>query len=291
MNVIAAPFKQLVERRLWPLAVLLIAALAAVPMLLAHEPEAPAPSSVASSSAPAIAKAALATQPIVTVGDGVARDARRKVLGARKNPFKPKVTAKKVEAATAAEPAKPATSPETPVTVSPTTPTVVTPLAPKKTYELFSLRVRFGLSSDTELKARNLNRLKALPLAAFPALIYLGVLDDRRTAVFLVDHGATVQGDGDCNPSPEDCQTLHMRVGDIAFIDATFEGQQYQFQLELRKIRRKKTTDATALKATAKGGRNALRARVSRLGRLRYDAGKGTLKELSVKAYKAQLAR
>ena len=60
----AVPFRQLVERRLWPLAVLLVAALVAVPMLLSKEPATP----VAAVTATA-AGAQGDTQPIVSVGD------------------------------------------------------------------------------------------------------------------------------------------------------------------------------------------------------------------------------
>ena len=288
MNI-AAPFKQLVERRLWPLAVLLVAALAAVPMLLSKEPEAPMPATSAVQPSNATADAALATQPIVTVGDGAARDARRKVLGARKDPFKPEIRAKKPKVETPAAPAKSSsssskdsgssssggvTTPPTPVA-----PTPVTPTEPVKTYEVWSLKLRFGLSDAAELKTRNVKRLKALPSAAFPALIYLGVLEDHKTAVFLVDHGATVQGDGKCFPSADDCQTLHMKKGNIAFVDAAFEGQEFQFQIEMRGIVREKTTDAKAVTAEAKGGRDALRARMGRVGRLRFDASSGTVKK------------
>ena len=43
MNALATPFRQMVDRKLWPLAILLIAAIAAVPMLLKKEQSVPAP--------------------------------------------------------------------------------------------------------------------------------------------------------------------------------------------------------------------------------------------------------
>ena len=90
MSVINDTWRFLVQRRLWPVAILLIAAAVAVPMLLSEEPAAPAP-------APAVAvksdkEAVLATEPIVAqAGDGD-RSGRRQVLGSRKDPFKPQVT-------------------------------------------------------------------------------------------------------------------------------------------------------------------------------------------------------
>ena len=38
MNVVTTTWRQLVRRRLWPVALLLLAALVAVPVLLAREP-------------------------------------------------------------------------------------------------------------------------------------------------------------------------------------------------------------------------------------------------------------
>jgi hypothetical protein len=52
MNAILEPFKSLWKRKLWPVAVLLVGALVAVPMVLAKEPTpAPAPASCSSSCA------------------------------------------------------------------------------------------------------------------------------------------------------------------------------------------------------------------------------------------------
>ena len=54
MNNLADPFKQLVERKLWPIALLLVAALVAIPMLLGKDADAPlpAPSGTTTSATP-----------------------------------------------------------------------------------------------------------------------------------------------------------------------------------------------------------------------------------------------
>jgi hypothetical protein len=294
MNVIAVPFRQLVERRLWPLAALLVAALVAVPMLLSKDP---AP--VASAPA-AVASAQGDTQPIVSIGDPAQTENVRKVLGSRKNPFRPAIAAKEAKPVTDATVAQapsadtksdaPATGGAAPATggggavTGPPVPVVApTPTTPEKTYELYSLKVRFGDSSADVLPARTVKRLKALPSSEDAALIYLGLLKDRKTAVFLVDGAAKVQGDGRCLPSNADCQTLQMKRGDTAFIDmpgADGEGER-QFQLDLVKIRTSETTDAKAAArsyaAEARGGRAALRARVSRARGLRFDQRIGVL--------------
>jgi hypothetical protein len=301
MNVIAVPFRQLVERRLWPLAVLLLAALVAVPVLLAKSPpqEAPVASAVADAGQ-------AATQPVVSLQttDG----ATHKVLGSRKDPFRPAVKAHKVKAQSAQAPAPAAQAPAsggssapgvsagggTPVVV---TPGVVTTPSGPKTFPLYSVTVRFGATSDSTLARRTVPRLKALPSDDSPALIYLGLMSDHRTAVFLVDAGVKVEGDGHCDPSPTNCQTLHMHQGDVEFVNvpATGSDQAAQYELDLLKIRTSKTADARAAararSAVARGGRAVLRARVSRVGALTYDSRTGTLRRLSATAQKARAAK
>jgi len=303
MNDLSAPFRQLVERRLWPLAVLLLAALVAVPLLLAKDVvEAP----VGSSSVAAVAAQA-DTQPVVALGQVETRESARQVLGSRKNPFEPAIPERRVKAPKAARsqstgstggastggasaggglstgPVPPLSGGGTPVT-APTAP--VAPAAPKPAYELYSLRVRWGDSTESPLPKRNLKRLTALPDSTAPALIYLGLLDDKKTAVFLVDATATVQGDGRCRPTPDNCQTLEMRVGDTAFVDvADDRANSKQYQIDLVKIRTKKTTDAKAAKrsyaAESSSGRRALRSRVSRVAGFDYDRDSGTLRRKS----------
>ena len=312
MNDLAAPFRQLVERRLWPVAVLLVAALAAVPFLLAKSGSDDAvPGPTASTSA-----AQGETQPIVSVASADVREKDRKVLGAAKNPFRPAIKAKKAKAvkSDASTPTSVnaggdsatsggggatgstgstggATTPATPsVPLVPTGPST-TPLA---TFELYSLVVRFGETSG-EPAVKNLKRLKGLP-AGSPKLVYLGLLKDHKTAVFLVDAAAKIQGDGHCEPSPEDCQTLRMKAGDTVFatVDQPTGGTK-QFELDLVKVITRKThSSAVATKArvsTAKGGREALRSNLGRIGRYRYSSRSGVLKVLGAKAWKASAAK
>ena len=85
MSAFTNLWRQLVQRRLWPVAILLVAALAAVPLALAKEPDPAAP-------APALAgkdsgDSALAVQPIVAQASVADQTKRRSVLGTRKNPF------------------------------------------------------------------------------------------------------------------------------------------------------------------------------------------------------------
>lgn len=298
MNALSMPLRQLVDRKLWPLAILLIAALVAVPMLLAKEDVAPPapPVPVVGGTATADASAG-ATQPIVSLGDASQRESARKVLGARKNPFQPAVRAKKAKAATAtstspvgttkvggaaekkSEGGSSAPSTQTPFTGA----APLAPVAKKKTYELFSLKIRFGTTDSRDLANRSIKRLAALPRMDDPVLIYLGLKKDLRTAVFLVDANTMVVGDGKCVPHPTNCQNLELKKGQTAFIDVLGEdgASTAQYELDFVKVLKKTTTNAKAARASrlavAKGGRKALRAKVSRVNGWNYDPDTGVL--------------
>ena len=90
----------LLQRRLLPVAILLLAALAAIPFVLAKDPEPIAPQPTAPAADKASETNAATAEPVVSlVADGE-RTQRRRVLGVRKNPFEP-AKAPKVKAAQA----------------------------------------------------------------------------------------------------------------------------------------------------------------------------------------------
>jgi hypothetical protein len=309
MSVLNDTWRFLVQRRLWPVAILLIAAAAAVPMLLSEDP---APAPAADVAVKSEKQSVLATDPIVAPAADGDRAGRRHVLGSRKDPFKPQATptpAKTAEPAAAApkEAAAPAGGGgggggggDTGSSVGASPAPSGTPTVPKKkTYELYELTVRFGASGGEGVKRRDVKRLEALPSAGNPVLIYLGVLDDEKTAVFMLDSGVVAQGDGECKPSRTTCETIHIREGETEFFDVTGDDGNVseQYQLDVIKIRKKSTTDAKQAKAAkarvSKRGKQILRARIAGDGPLRnrYDAKSGRLEKLSKKAYKAVVAK
>lgn len=320
MSVLSDTWRQLVQRKLLPVAVLLVAALAAVPFLLAKDAEpVAAPVTAAPKAETVTASASAATaKPIVSLVEDGERTKRRRVLGARKNPFQPapvKVARPSSNSSGANTTGTPAQTGGTPVETKagsggspvapagvptlPTVPTVVTPVAPKKTYELYSLTVRFGDASSTALERMNLGRLKALPSVEEPILVYLGVSQDKKTAIFMVDSAVIAQGDGTCKPHPSNCETIHMQEGETEFFDVTDEKGNVvgQYQLDLVDIKTKTTADAAqARKARVKAsaaGRVLLEARTSAQGplRYRYDAKTGTVRRLGEKAFTAAVAK
>jgi hypothetical protein len=306
MSAITNVWRQLVQRRLWPVAILLIAALAAVPLALAAQPEpaAPAPAAQADSG-----ETALATEPIVAQAAVSDRSKRRKVLGKAKNPFGVASTdtgsaapADSKGSTTAVEPkptssSAPATGGSAPATsVAPTTgstPVAAPPPPTPKTYEMYELTVRFG-DATASGQRQTLKRLQPLPSADAPVLIYLGVLKDGKTAVFLVDHGVQAVGDGVCRPGPGDCETIRLQAGDTEFLDVTDAtgAVTAQYQLDLVKIHKSSTASAARATASSKAGRRLLKARVASDGPTgyRWDTAAGALERRPGHALRATFA-
>jgi hypothetical protein len=303
MNALTDPFKQLVERRLWPVALLLVAALVAVPILLAKEPEKTSLPTPVAAAAPADTSEA-----VVSLDDPARRDEVRAVLGARKDPFRPaqlhaipkledslggeSITPSSGGGSTApsdsssastggGSPTTTTTTPDPVATSDPVGPDpVVTPTPePKPTFELHSLQVRFGDIKTGDLTTRTVKRLTGLP-GGNPAALYLGLSENHESAVFLVDAGVNVVGDGQCKPTGKDCQTLIMEPGETVFLTRG----EHQWELDLIAIHTSKTTDAAAARDSrtevAKGGRTALR-RMSANTRFRYSEALGAVREIA----------
>lgn len=310
-------WRELVQRRLLPVAVMLVGALVAVPFLLAKDP-APVP------AAPAVPSASSAQQsgaelddPVVSlVTDGTPAK-RRRVLGYRKNPFQP-AAAPKVKAAQTETTSSEATTPtgdaakddstggSSSPAGSPSEPTPAAPVVPDsntdkpaRKYELYSLTVRFGASESDSLEKMNLPRLKALPSADDARLVYLGPGKDGKSAVFMVDAALESQGDGTCDPSPANCETIELREGETEFFDVLDESgsSTAQYQLDLLDIKRSSTASAAKAKQArakaSKAGKRALLAHTAGSGplRYRYDTTSGTVQKLPKRVYKALLAK
>jgi hypothetical protein len=284
MSPVQNVLRQLVQRRLWPVAILLVAALAAVPVMLAKDPEpAVAP------PAPAVdaTDGELATQSIVSLAEAGPSRKRREVLGKAKNPFrveKPKT--EKSEEQSKTDPA--ATGDKSgsgsggsdlivvapPGSDLPAAPTPTEPEAPapkKKQYAPNELTIRFG-GAESDPKRQSLKRLEPLPSAELPVLVYVGVRDGGKEAEFLLDAGVTAVGDGECVPSPEACETIRLREGETEFLDVTDETGAVvgQYQLDLLEIhntnggKASKASKAKAAKAAkAKSELRSVAGRVS----------------------------
>jgi hypothetical protein len=254
MNAVTSTWRQLVRRRLWPVAVLLLAALVAVPLVLAREAEVPVAAAppVAIESTEAGDEIA---EPVVAAVTPEDRSRRRRVLGKVKDPFRP-APPKKTKAKAASVPTSPtpeAPSPDTDTDTGTSGGGTTTPAepAPAKTYySPGTIVVRFGEASETaQLQRFAIKKMQAVPDDELPLLIYMGLTDHGRKAKFLVDAAVDVDGDGVCKPHRSSCETIELAVGETEFLDvispeydeATMpEAQKYEasFQLDLVDIKR-----------------------------------------------------
>jgi hypothetical protein len=266
MSAVRSIFNDLVDRRLWPVALALVAALVAVPVLLGGGSGASAPDAAAP-----LASAAPATSPTAQAAISVSTPstAPRHRPGAVRNPFAQHKT-KDPAAATVPAPTPVATGtpyvPSSPVGLGLPTGPSVTPIVPSSggtkdpaVTDVWRVDLRFGDAGNQKVR-HDIPRLTPLPSTTDPFFIFLGVLSDHKTAVFLVSSDATANGDGTCKPNPTQCDTIEMKAGDTEFFDvAQGNAGIVQYELDLLKVShgKVKSTKATASAArkVSKGGK------------------------------------
>jgi hypothetical protein len=289
VSAVRGVLRDLVERKLWPIAVLLLAAAIAVPIYLgrASADEAPLPPTVAQADTGKVSKAAVKVDDETVAGDDRP--------GGVRNPFKQLHLPKKA-APPAAEP-----STKTPAADQPAgsgsgsggSDGSQPPLAPSgnggsgdggskpKTpagdpLDVYHLSLRFGRAEASQLKTyHDVARLSPLPTADNPFFVYTGVLKDGKTAVFLLSSDATATGDGHCRPSPKSCQTIEVKEGDTEFFDLTVNGEPVQYQLDVVKVFKKGASTAAAAAAAYERHSNAGANMLRKAHRVGSSAFKG----------------
>jgi len=267
-NTVRGLWEELVERRLWPVAIALVVAIVAVPVLMSKSaPQTPAPTP----AVPAVGGASSLTafQPAVST-EGRKSSQIRKNLGrfGTKNPFTPKgATFTGSSAAGTATVASgvtgsggvatvsggsatsaggtdtgsstSATGSPAPATTSPTSGS--TGDGTGVTYYTYTVDVRFGKTDNTQ--TMTLTKFRALPSSNDPIVVFMGVRNDGETAVFLVSADATTTGDGTCSPSDDECTFLYLKKGEKRMIESVGQdGAVVDYELTLRDVNVKKTT-------------------------------------------------
>jgi hypothetical protein len=140
---------------------------------------------------------------------------------------------------------------------------------------VWRVNLRFGEAGDQKTH-KDIPRLSPLPSATNPFFIFLGVLADGKTAVFLISSDTTATGDGKCKPNPEQCDTIEMRAGDTEFFDvAQGNAGVTQYELDLLKV----------FKNTVKG--KAAAAKASRVSK----DGQNVVKELKAEGHQTGYGR
>jgi hypothetical protein len=247
MNFARALLRDLVDKRLWPIAALLAATLVVVPLLIGGAGSAddgsPAPAAAVDESA--TANASQSAPAVELVGPASVR-AR---AGTVRDPFrrpKPKVEDRV---------ATPSASAATDTAAAQTSTTDPTKNAsPTLTKPPFAYRtvVRFGLTDGDPGKARGISRLTPLGGVIAPALVYLGVSIDGAHAAFLLGPSAQQYGEGRC-VDRANCRIIVLKAGMSTVVDVTpTEGPPRQYSLEVVSVRREsKPSEDIATKARA----------------------------------------
>lgn len=307
MNTLIDPLKRiasdLVERRLWPVAVALLVAIVAVPVVLGGggETASPAPAAPTAAESPA-------SKSLITVADTAATTPPSSRAGKIEDPFydPPAAPREPVAATSAPTPAAPAdgggvpaadpppveTPVETPVEPAPTT--TVTPAAEGDYY-----RTTVRWYSDDSGKARPVSRLTPLGGDIDTAALFLGVAKSSGTyAVFLLAPNATSTGEAACEDGT-DCRVIGLERGQSqrVTVPSPDGGAARTYTLEVASVRSVETDAATARRMRARvhaDGRDVMRRMwqdgptAAALGPIGYDEDAGLLvKRASAAAAKA----
>jgi hypothetical protein len=275
---------ELVERRLWPLALALVVAIVAIPVVVSKPakkamPPVPPPAATGSASPAAAFQPAISTEGLKS--SQIHKNLRR---FPRKNPFTPQG----INLSSTSGTASPASTPSstsassTPTSASggssaTTTPSsgssgsTTTPTSPPTTsktfYYTYTVDVKFGKTGQEDEK--KLTEFRALPGSDNPVIVFMGVRPDAETAVFLVSADASTAGEGKCKPSDTECTFLYMKKGDKQTIEATNVDQSItDYTLKLLHIDIKRTDAPNKASASKQSRAIALREARARFTRI-----------------------
>jgi len=244
MNSVNAFFRStlddLIEKRLWPVAVALLIALLAIPLLLSKSAETPAPAPAPATPALAASGGPLsAFQPVVNTQGKKSSEIRKNLQGFQaKDPFRPQGIhpgasasgggSVEVQGASADASAGGGTgdvSDSPPLgtsgaggdTSTGSSGDATTPTKSQTFYYTYTADVRFG--KEDNLDRKTLQQFRSLPSSQNPVLVFMGVKEDGKTAIFLQSSAASSTGEGNCEPD-DTCTFLYMKEGDEQMIEA-----------------------------------------------------------------------
>ncbi|HEY0346336.1 MAG TPA: hypothetical protein VGC59_16920 [Solirubrobacteraceae bacterium] len=304
MNLVRAVLGDLVEKRLWPIALLLAITAVAVPVVLGRGGTGAADAPVATQPAAAAGGAASATPVVEIVGPASARSRP----GTERDPFR---RATPAAAATATADGAPAPAPAqagstaasspkraaaaAPAAASATTakPATAAPAAARRqprpaatAATVYRTRVRWNHNDDDKARVRGVSRLQPLGGRSDPALLYLGTTT-RHRAVFLLGPNASANGESTC--AEKTCRVIKLKAGARTVVSVEDEegGAARRYTLVIdRIVRRHVAGKAAAAKLRARvygGGRDVLREIIkdkqtaAAIGRFGFDHSLGAV--------------
>jgi len=237
MSVPRNMLKELVDRKLWPIALVLVIALVAVPVLLTKK----APTDIVTPPSGPLPYSSGKTLPAISVQTAPGNS---NLAGKGRNPFTPQHVATTSTTATVASVtttpatgttttstgttgtssansggsgtgASTTTTPATPPAPTSTTPAPAPKPAPTGLTATQAYQVSLAITThDGGVNTIDpLKRLSILPSKQQPMLVELGVLQGGHSVLFVVEPGTVVSGAGTCTPGPIDCEILSLNPG------------------------------------------------------------------------------
>lgn len=291
MNALLKPLRQiardLVEKKLWPIAAVLLAALVAVPVLIGgSSSDAPAPAPVA--AAPSEPGSGASTS-LVTVTEQIVtgRDDREgKIDDPIYDPPEPP-PAESSSGAGSADATSATTAGGSPSSEQPAETTPAAPAAPAIAPVYYRTVVRWSQSGDA--KARPISRLTPLGGLIDTAALYLGVTKSNATyAVFLLGVNATSEGEAVCEG--EGCRVILLKSGQTQLVTVQppdgSEARQYELSVvSAKSVETDAATARTKRTTVHPDGRDVMRemwmnpATAEALRPIQYDRDSGLLYE------------
>jgi len=113
----------------------------------------------------------------------------------------------------------------------------------------FAVSLRFGAATGGPVLS-NPPRLQVLPSTQDPVAQYLGVREDGRSALFLLNPAVSASGDGSCSPNPDSCQLITLHPGDSEFLDVHSPSRgTVQYELDVLSVSERHSSAAVAGRA------------------------------------------
>lgn len=272
----------LVEKRLWPVAAVLLIALVGIPVLLSNPAdEQPAPVSTAVTPAVGAGGSLSAFQPVVSTEGKKSSEIRKDLEGFEtKDPFKPQnlggggggtaggsVEVQSGDAAASGGSTDASVADAPPLGTSgggsgdggSSTDTSGTTTEPQTFYYTYAADVRFG--KEGNLDRKTLSQFRSLPSTEDPVVVFMGVRKDGETATFLLSSAASSTGEGNCEPD-DTCTFLYMKEGDKQRLEAVNDNDEIvTYELVLLGIDVKRTDGPEKATSSSRSKRSKRSAR------------------------------
>jgi hypothetical protein len=179
------------------------------------------------------------------------------------------------------------TTPATPATPAEPAPSEPKPTTPHKSKTVYVVNVLYGLAPTTPGQLSqlppfaDLKRLEPLPSASNPKIIFAGVEDTGKGAIFTLDGEAILKGQGACMPSATQCEAIALTAGqteEFEYVEAN--GQNATYELKIVSIVKRQASAARAARLNRRdraGAALVRRLAPAVLAHLRFSSAKGVL--------------